>query len=162
MTIKKTLGGDRLGSGKKMEVEFGTYGRSNHDMSKIVRTTAAPGTLMPIDTQLLLPGDTIDINLDTQVMTLPTDGPLFGSFRLQIDVFMAPIRLYQALLHNNKRKIGLDIEKVKLPQLKVQCNNLDFENRNVPLDIQQINSSSLLAYLGIRGIGWAENTDNRR
>ena len=62
-----------------------------------------------------LPGDTFEIDLDTRIMTHPTVGPLFGNFKFQADVFTCPIRLYNAMLHNNTLNIGLDMSKVKLP-----------------------------------------------
>ena len=43
--MKKTLGGDRLGSGNKMQVELHGYERSNHDLSYIWRSTMSVGTL---------------------------------------------------------------------------------------------------------------------
>jgi len=96
--MKKTLGGDRLGSGRKMEVVLNHYERSTHDLSHVIRTTMSPGTLVPFLKQVGLPGDTFDIDLNADVMTSPTIGPLFGSFKLQLDVFLAPIRLYQGQL----------------------------------------------------------------
>ena len=41
MGIKKTLGGDRLGSGRKMTQELHGFGRSSHNVSKIMRTDQA-------------------------------------------------------------------------------------------------------------------------
>ena len=57
------------------------------------------GTLVPFMKLLGLPGDTFEIDLDTQIMTHPTVGPLFGSFRLQGEYYVCPIRLYNGLLH---------------------------------------------------------------
>ena len=74
--FKKTLGGDRLGSGKKMLVDLQGYDRSNQDLSFVVRTTASPGTLVPFLCKVALPGDTWDIDLAAEIMTLPTIGPL--------------------------------------------------------------------------------------
>lgn len=152
MTIKKTLGGDRLGSGNKMQVALKNFERSNHDVGYIWRSTLAPGTLVPYMVEVGLPGDTFDIKLNANVMTYPTVGPMFGSFKLQLDVFMCPIRLYQAQLHNNKLGIGMKMDTIKLPQLELYTKNID-KDSNVPIDIQQVNPSSLLAYLGMRGIG---------
>lgn len=157
MAITKTIGGDRLGSGKKMKQSYNEYERSNHDLSYIWRSTIAPGTLVPFLSKVMLPGDTFDIKLDTQTMTYPTVGPLLGSFKLQLDVFSIPIRLYQAQLHNNKLGIGMNMEKIKLPQLSIDTSDLDF-NSAIPIDMQQINPSSLLAYLGIRGLGQSADT----
>ena len=147
---KKTLGGDRLGAGKKMKVELHNFGRSTHNKSKIWRSSMSCGTLVPFLHEIGLPGDTFEIDLDAIVKTYPTVGPLFGSFKLQLDIFEAPMRNYQGQLHNNKLGIGMNMAKIKLPQLEIVCNNIDINNP-VPLEFQQINQSSLLAYLGIRG-----------
>ena len=74
------------------------------------------GTLVPCMKLIGLPGDTFDIDIDTKVLTHPTVGPLFGSYKLQIDIFTAPIRLYNAMLHNNALNVGLDMSKVILPK----------------------------------------------
>lgn len=152
MSIKKTLGGDRLGSGKKMTVSYRNYERSTHDLSYIWRSTMATGTLVPFLKQVALPGDTFDIDLNADVKTLPTVGPLFGSFKLQLDVFMIPMRLYNAQLHMNKLNVGMDMSKVKFPIIHVVTNELD-DNNPLPVELQQINPSSLLSYLGFKGTG---------
>ena len=48
----KTLGGDRLGAGKKMKVELHNYERSTHDLGYIWRSTMSAGTLVPFMTQV--------------------------------------------------------------------------------------------------------------
>ena len=45
--ITKTLGGDRLGSGKKQKISMHGYERSTHDLGYIWRSTMACGTLVP-------------------------------------------------------------------------------------------------------------------
>lgn len=157
MAIKKTLGGDRLGSGKKMQVDLKTFDRSTHDLGALWRSTVSPGTLVPFMAHIGLRGDTFDIDLNAVAKTYPTLGPIYGSFKLQLDVFSVPIRLYQARLHNNETGVGMKMDTVKLPQLRITANNLDIEEAEnwsgTPLEYQQINQSSLLAYLGIRGLG---------
>jgi hypothetical protein len=159
MSIKKTLGGDRLGSGKKMTVSYKNYERSTHDLSYIWRSTMATGTLVPFMKQVALPGDTFDIDLNADVKTLPTVGPLFGSFKLQLDVFMIPMRLYNAQLHMNKLNVGLDMSRVKFPLIQVITNTLD-ANDPLPIELQQINPSSLLSYLGCKGTGERSTAGN--
>ena len=149
--IKKNLGGDRLGSGNKMEVAMHNYERSTHDLGYIWRSTMASGTLVPFMNMVALPGDTFDIDLNADVKTYPTAGPLFVSYKLQLDVFTCPIRLYQGVLHNNKLGIGLNMSQIKLPQLEVIAGNPNIYSDYI--DMEQINPSSLLAYLGIRGVG---------
>ena len=153
--MKTTIGGDRLGSGNKQQVDLRTYSRSSHDQGFLFRTTMSPGTLVPIMTEVGLPGSTFDIDLRASVMTHPTVGPLFGSYKLQIDYFKVPVRLYQAQLHNNKVRVGLSMQDVKLPQLEIKASDPDF---TLPLDIDncQINPSCLLSYLDIRGVGFTD------
>ena len=113
------LGGDRLGSGNKMKVQMRNYERSTHNLSYIWRSTMAAGTLVPFMKKVALPGDNWDINLNADVKTLPTIGPLFGSFKFQADIFICPMRLYNAQLHMNKIGVGMDIKKVKFPLIQV-------------------------------------------
>ena len=143
------LGGDRLGSGNKMKVQMRNYERSTHNLGNIWRSTMAVGTLVPFMKQVGLPGDTFDIELNADVKTLPTVGPLFGSFKLQLDVFMCPIRLYNAQLHMNRLDVGMNMKNVKFPQIRV----ISVEPNNTKSNKLQLSQSSLLAYLGIRYTG---------
>ena len=156
--MKKTLGGDRLGSGKKMQVELHGYERSTHDLGYIWRSTMSAGTLVPFMNEIALPGDTFDINLDCDIKTHPTLGPLFGSYKVQLDVFQCPIRLYNSLLHNNMLGIGMEMSKVKLPQIRMTAYASGNTN---DLDNSQINPSSILSYLGLRGVGKTSTTTTR-
>lgn len=152
--MKRTIGGDRLGQGNKMKVDLKTYERSTHDLGYIWRSTMAAGTLVPFMVEVGLPGDSFDINLNCDIKTHPTVGPLFGSYKVQLDVFQCPIRIYQGQLHNNKLGIGLDMSKVKLPQMHLTAALLD---RTKDPDNQQINPSSIFKYLNISGLGRAMN-----
>lgn len=149
MTIVKSIGKNTLGGGKKMNVELRTYNRSTHDLSYVWRNTQAAGPLVPFMCEVGLPNDTWDIDLQHHVMTHPTIGPLFGSFKMQADVFVCPIRLYNAMLHNNALNVGLNMKMVKLPQIEVPISKVDTAGPNE--DFTQINPSCLLSYLGIKG-----------
>ena len=122
--IFKTLGGDRLGSGQKNKIRLHNYERSTHDLGHIFRTTMSAGTLVPFLKLLALPGDTFDIDLDCSILTHPTLGPLFGSYKVQLDIFEAPLRLYNRQLHNNKLGIGLNMKEVQLPQIELTATKL--------------------------------------
>lgn len=159
--MKKTLGGDRIRSESKMEVYLPNFGRSSHNVGKIIRTSQACGTIVPYWCQLGLDGTTFYIDITTKVKTLPTTGPVFGSFKHQIDVFVIPIRLYIAALHNNALGVGLNMSKVLLPQFRVRTAIASIYENDT--NRGQVNPSSLLAYLGIRGFGRSEtNTYVRR
>jgi hypothetical protein len=155
MSLTRSIGKNTLGGGKKMQVDMKTYNRSTHDLSYIWRNTQSPGTLVPFICELALPGDVHEIQLSANVLTHPTVGPLFGSFKLQLDVFECPIRLYNAQLHNNKLGIGLDMSKVKFPVISVTYqkttdNPLTIKNS---LNDTQVNPSCLRSYLGFNGVG---------
>ena len=149
--MKTELGGDRLGSGNKQEISMKNYERSSHDLGYVWRSSMASGTLVPFMSELALPGDSFDVNLNCDVKTLPTIGPLFGSYKVQLDVFQCPVRLYQGKLHMNMLNIGMDMSEVKLPQIFMAA---DYTNGGG--DNQQINPSSIFSYLNMRGLGRAE------
>lgn len=157
MGITKSIGKNTLGGGKKMEVNLRTYNRSTHNLSYAWRSTMGVGTLVPSLCMVGLPGDTFDFRLNSQILTHPTLGPLFGTYKFQLDIFSCPIRLYNAMLHNNKLDVGLDMSKVKLPKMAVQLTSTDLPKATNKWS--QVHPSSVLAYLGLRG--WGVDTKSR-
>ena len=147
--MKVNIGKNTLGDNDKLSVELREYGRSTHDLSYAWRSPMGVGTLVPFMKILALPGDTFDIDLDTKVLTHPTVGPLFGQFKMQLDVFTCPLRLYQAQLHNNALNIGLDMKKVKLPRF---ANNFKILDGDVSpyKKSKKAGKGSLAEYLGLR------------
>lgn len=143
--VKKTIGKNTLGDNNKMKVAMRDYERSTHNLSYVWRNTQAPGTLVPCMKILATPGTTYKIKADSHILTHPTVGPLFGSYKFQMDIFTVPIRLYNALLHNNALNVGLDMAKVKFPKFAI---TLGKDSSKTPWS-----SSSLLAYLGFRNKG---------
>ena len=136
--MKANIGKNTLGDSNKMSVSLKEYGRSTHNLSSAWRSPMGVGTLVPFMKMIGLPGDTFEIDLDTQIMTHPTIGPLFGNFKFQADVFTCPIRLYNAMLHNNTLNIGLDMSKVKLPKAGMWLTNY------------KSGKASLMEYMGVR------------
>jgi len=149
---KLTLGGDRLGTGAGMQVETRDYSRSTHDLQHTVTTTLSPGTIVPFMSILGLTGDTFDIQLYVDLMTHPTIGPLFGSFKVQLDVFECPLNIYNPTLLYNPTGIGMKMETIKIPQIVV---NGKIPEPGDDLDTVHINPSSLLRHLGISSLGHA-------
>ena len=147
--MKVEIGGKRLGNNNKMSVEYRNFERSTHDLSRPVRTTMSPGTLVPICVEPTLNGDTFDIDIDSIIRTMPTVGPLFGSFKLQVDVFSVPMRLYNAELHMNLSGIGNHMDRVHFPKIKITGYNpvLDPTGKK-----GQFRQNTLMAYLGVRGM----------
>lgn len=154
MAKKVMLGGERLGAGGKRQVEQRSYERSTHDLSHVVKTTQSIGTVVPVLTMVALPGDSIDIDMNVLLKTNPTTGPLFSSYKVQIDVFKTPVGLYNANMYMNMVKQGLKMSNVKLPLFKLRGVVPD---RTKPMDNQHTHSSSIFARLGVRGIGYGKS-----
>lgn len=153
MSIQKNIGKNTIGDNKKMEVDLRTYNRSTHNLSTIVRNTQSAGTLVPTLTLVMQKDDTFEINIESSVLTHPTTGPLYGSFKLENHLFFIPFRLYNSWLHNNRLGIGLNMSQIKLPQLKVNLKKLTDQPGEDNLQWTQVNPSCLLSYLGIKGYG---------
>lgn len=155
--MKVNIGKNTLGDNNKMSVSLKEYGRSTHDLSYAWRSPMGVGTLVPFMKLLALPGDTFDIDLDTKVLTHPTVGPLFGQFKMQLDVFTCPLRLYQAQLHNNALNIGLDMKKVKLPKFVHSYKVLEGKNTE---ETRRSGTGSLAEYLGLRYVPIRDQVTN--
>lgn len=140
--MKKSFGKATLGGGNKMNVHLRNYERSTHNLSKVVRTTMNVGTLVPIYTNIALNGDTFTMDINSLIKTKPAIAPLFGNYKFQVDVFQIPMRLYISALHNNSVGVGMNMSKVLTPQMVFDSN----------YGGKPFSSSSLMAYLGLRGI----------
>jgi hypothetical protein len=157
MGIEKNIGKNTIGDNNKMKVYMHDYNMSTHDLSTITRTSMSPGTLVPTMKLLVQKGDVIDIDIEANVLTHPTVGPLFGSFKLENHIYFGAFRLYNSWLHNNRTKIGLDMSQIKLPQIGYTLNKSYGDNPTPENQWTQINPSCLLAYLGIKGYGSMTN-----
>lgn len=151
--MKEDIGGKRLGSGATMEVDMKEYQRSNHDLGFKFRSSMSAGTLVPFMSKVMLPGDTWDINLGALVLTHPSVGPLYGNYKLQLDVFQVPVRLYNSWLHNNKIDIGRKMSTVQLPKYSVTMSPVDYVGNTSDIENSQVGTSCILKYLGFSGIG---------
>lgn len=147
--MKVTLGGDRLGSGNKNKIALRNYERSTHNLSQRFTSSMQCGTLYPFLCIPAMRGDKFSINLNADARTIPTKGPLFGSFKMQVDLFQCDIRLYQAILHNNPLAIGLKMGQVKFPMLNITDS----------LVTNAFANSSLMKYLGVSGLGHTNDNE---
>lgn len=145
--MKINIGKNTLGDNDKMSLSLREYGRSTSDLSYAWRSTMGIGTLVPFMKILALPGDTFDIDLENKILTNPTIGPLFGSMKFQADVFTCPLRLYNAMLHNNALNIGMNMKEVKLPKYELNVSR-DYEGDGE----KNIAKSSIFPYLGTRAV----------
>lgn len=148
--ITKALGGDRINSGKDMDVHLHSFATSRHNITKITRTTQAVGTIVPIFKRLLLKDNKIELDLNASCFTNPTEGPAFAEYDLHINVFSAPLRLYNANLAINLLNEGDNMSDIRFPEIEFVADKIDWtKNPNN----QQIGTSCIHAYLGTRGLG---------
>lgn len=161
--MKVNIGKNTLGGGKKMTTRLNNYNRSTHDLSFVCRTSIAPGVLVPTLKMLVLPGDTFPIQTRCHTLTHPTIGPLFGSFKQQNDFFFCPIRLYNAMLHNNALNIGLDMKQVKFPYVRLANSKISQEYLEGSAETlrKQIHPSALPFYLGYKSLNSEEAEQDR-
>lgn len=151
-TIKKTFGGDRLGSEQKMTIKMHGFGRSSHNIGMLFKTDQAFATLVPYFCDVATNGTTYYMDINIKDRTLPTASAPFAVMKHQIDVFAIPLRLYISALHNNTLGIGLKMSQIKTPKMIIPCNKIDFQKDGNP-NLQQVSNDSLIAYLGISGLG---------
>lgn len=160
MSNKKTLGGNRLGAGQKNKFTLPNFERSTHNMSKTWRSSMSVGTLVPAYCQIGLNGDTFSFDTNALIRTLPTNAPLMGTFKFQLDFFSIPMRLYNGLTHSNAVNIGNDIDKVKFPKMTLTTTALNPDIYSGNLNTSQLSSSCLHNYLGLKGIGMYDFADD--
>lgn len=163
MAEKITLGGERLGSGDKIQVKIPEFNRSSHDQGRVFTTDMGFGMLVPAFCEVGLRGDVFYFNdIEALVRTLPTNGPVFGSIKMQVDVFQAPIRLYVGPLHNNATGIGLKMKEVKLPLEKHVTTFYQSDTDQANPATLSVSPSSLSHYLGQKsspkGADWGNST----
>jgi hypothetical protein len=142
MAIVRTIGKNTIGDNNKMKVAMHNYEMSTHDLSFVFRSSMASGVLVPCMKIIAQKGDIWDIQMTNKTLTHPTLGPLFGAYKLQHFIFTCPIRLYNSWLHNNRTGIGMKMNDIKFPIFRGGATTPG----------SKLNQSSLLAYLGLRGI----------
>lgn len=147
--MKKQIA-ERLGSGNKMEVNLHEYGKSTHNLSKIRRTSMTTGTLVPMGTWIMLPGDSAKMQIDALITTNALNYQLYGTMKFQVDVFTARMALYQPKMSLNLLDAGLEVQDIKFPQMEVEAERIDWTKNP---SHQQINPSAAMAYYGISAVG---------
>jgi hypothetical protein len=78
---------------------------SNFNMSRANRFTMAPGLLYPFYWKPVMSQDICRWSWSSIVKTFPTLAPVMGSFKLQIDDFFVPYRLYVSEFQRNSSLI---------------------------------------------------------
>lgn len=153
--MKEEIGGKRIGSGGKgMDVYLNDFKKSTHDLSCGWINSMAAGPCYPAFVWEFTRNSGAEISTDQMIRTLSAmRGPMFSSFNFEVRFFQWDNRLYNRLMHNNPYEQGFKLDEVYLPQVRVTGPNVPYNVRQP--NQAQISSSSLLRYLGIKGLGRA-------
>ena len=94
--------------------------KSNVNLSHVSPTTLAPGNLIPISFTRIFAGDDLRFKPSAFVQAMPMNAPLVNGFKLCLEYFFVPDRLYNWDLLADNTGITSDPDSVNLPQMVVQ------------------------------------------
>lgn len=91
--------------------------KSNVNLSHVSPTTLAPGNLIPISFTRILAGDDLRFKPSAFVQAMPMNAPLVNGFKLCLEYFFVPDRLYNWELLMDNTGVTDDPDNVKFPQI---------------------------------------------
>lgn len=91
--------------------------KSNVNLSHVSPTTLAPGNLIPISFTRILAGDDLRFKPSAFVQAMPMNAPLVNGFKLCLEYFFVPDRLYNWDLLMDNTGVTDDPDNVKFPQI---------------------------------------------
>ena len=94
--------------------------KSNVNLSHVSPTTLAPGNLIPISFTRIIAGDDLRFKPSAFVQAMPMNAPLVNGFKLCLEYFFVPDRLYNWDLLADNTGITSDPDSVNFPQMLVQ------------------------------------------
>lgn len=91
--------------------------KSNVNLSHVSPTTLAPGNLIPISFTRILAGDDLRFKPSAFVQAMPMNAPLVNGFKLCLEYFFVPDRLYNWDLLIDNTGVTDDPDNVKFPRI---------------------------------------------
>lgn len=91
--------------------------KSNVNLSHVSPTTLAPGNLIPISFTRIFAGDDLRFKPSAFVQAMPMNAPLVNGFKLCLEYFFVPDRLYNWDLLIDNTGVTDDPDNVKFPLL---------------------------------------------
>ena len=91
--------------------------RSNINLSHVSPTTLAPGNLIPISHARVFAGDVLRFSPSTFVQAFPMKAPLVNGFKLCLEYFFVPDRLYNFELLVDNSGVTDKPDRVVFPQI---------------------------------------------
>lgn len=102
--------------------------RSNVNLSHVSPTTLGPGNLVPISFVRILGNDSVSFKPKAFVQAMPMNAPLVNGFKLCLEYFFIPDRLYNANLALDFMGVTDDPDSVKYQYLDAPVLPNDFDN----------------------------------
>ncbi|QXN75172.1 major capsid protein [Microvirus mar35] len=130
-----------------MEVMVKKPNTSNFDLSKNISMSANTGPLYPVYQHYCVPGEFVSINYDALIRTNPAFAPLYGRYKVKIDTFFCPYRLYNPSYRLNDDDFdvyGTLHPLIRLPQVGTGQSTL-----TVNFQTPSVYPGSVLNYLGL-------------
>lgn len=115
--------------------------RSNFNLGRVNRFTADAGWVIPCYTEEILPNSYKRLDVEALIQTNATIAPLMGSFKVKIDAFFVPLRLYYRHLDLNNIRPNFDdnfdYHYIEMPSLDNVVNVDTDENYLPPITINR-------------------------
>lgn len=78
--------------------------RSNFNLSKSLATTFCPGTLIPLWSKPMLPGDKFTIDMSAAIESMPMLGPLYGRWKVHTAFYFCQDSNLYGFMRNDERR----------------------------------------------------------
>lgn len=115
--------------------------KSNVNLSHVSPTTLAPGNLIPISFTRIFAGDDLRFKPSAFVQAMPMNAPLVNGFKLCLEYFFVPDRLYNWDLLVDNTGVTDDPDNVKFPQIKATVSALEAQGK-FTFDFSKRNTST--------------------
>lgn len=93
--------------------------KSNVNLSHVSPTTLAPGNIVPVSFTRIIAGDDLRFKPSVFVQAMPMNAPLVNGFKLCLEYFFVPDRLYNWDLLVDNTGVTSDPDSVGFPQMEV-------------------------------------------
>lgn len=97
--------------------------KSNVNLSHVSPTTLAPGNLVPISFTRIIAGDDLRFKPSAFVQAMPMNAPLVNGFKLCLEYFFVPDRLYNWDLLVDNTGVTNDPDTVQFPLISAPTGN---------------------------------------
>lgn len=112
--------------------------KSNVNLSHVSPTTLAPGNLVPISFTRIFAGDDLRFKPSAFVQAMPMNAPLVNGFKLCLEYFFVPDRLYNWNLLMDNTGVTDNPDNVKFPQI---CSPAEYTSGTINFALNSENAA---------------------